>query len=129
MPRRSVLQTHRGFIFSHEGDPRVAASITMAGVIAVLLGGVFMAIGPPLKTSSSLGRKTFGQPEPAAVRMVGRAPRAASGRGPTVIHPGRGQSERLQRLLDRLARSPVAPADPLGAQGNHVLRDAREEVA
>ena len=29
----------------------------MAGMIAVLLGGVFMAIGPPLKTSSSLGAR------------------------------------------------------------------------
>jgi hypothetical protein len=75
MPRQSDLQTRRGLIFSHEGDPRVAASITMAGVIAVLLGGVFMTIGPPLKTSSSLGRKTSGQPEPAAVRVVGAAPR------------------------------------------------------
>ena len=75
MPRQSDLQTHRGLIFNHEGDPRVGASITMVGVIAVLLGGIFMVIGPPLKTSSSLGRKTSGQPEPAAVRVVGATPR------------------------------------------------------
>ncbi len=71
----SDLQSHRGLVFSHEGDPRVAASIIMAGMIAVLLGAVFMAIGPSLKTSSSLGRDTSIKPEPAPVRMVGATPR------------------------------------------------------
>jgi hypothetical protein len=75
MPGQSDLQTHRGLTFSHEGDPRVAASITMAGIIAVLLSGVVMAIRPPLKTSSSLARQASGQPEPAAVRVVGATPR------------------------------------------------------
>ena len=71
----SDLQSHRGLVFSHEGDPRVAATITMAGMIAVLLGAVFMPIGPSLKTSSSLRRDTSFRPEPAPVRMVGAAPR------------------------------------------------------
>ena len=53
----------------------MSASITMAGMIIVLLGGVFMAIGPPLKTSSSLGSKTFGQLGPVKVRVVGATPR------------------------------------------------------
>lgn len=48
--------------------------VTMAGIIAVLLGGVVMAIGPSLKTSSSLARQASGQPEPAAVRVVGATP-------------------------------------------------------
>jgi hypothetical protein len=75
MPRPRDLQTRCDLIFSHEGDPRVTASITMAGIIAVLLGGVFMAIGPPLKTSTMLERKTSDQPGPTAVRVVGATPR------------------------------------------------------
>ena len=33
------------------GDPRVAASIVLAGIVAALIGGVFMAIGPQLKNN------------------------------------------------------------------------------
>jgi hypothetical protein len=73
MPGLSGLQTHRGFIFAHDGDPRVAASVTLAGIIAVLIGGVFVAIGPPLKTGATAVRPSSGQS--AKVRIVGAAPR------------------------------------------------------
>jgi hypothetical protein len=37
--------THH-LIFHHKIDARVAASVTLAGMLAVLIGGAFMAIGP-----------------------------------------------------------------------------------
>jgi hypothetical protein len=73
MPVQSGLQTHRGFIFAHDADPRVAASVTLAGITAVLIGSVFVAIGPPLKTNATAVRHSSG--ESAKVRVVGAAPR------------------------------------------------------
>ena len=49
MSADSQSRMHRDPIFSHAGDPRVAASIVLVGIVAALIGGVFMAIGPQLK--------------------------------------------------------------------------------
>ena len=49
MPAERQPPSQRDPIFGHAGDPRVAASIVLAGVVAALIGGVFMAIGPQLK--------------------------------------------------------------------------------
>jgi len=68
--------THDGLIFSHNSDARVAASVTMAGILVVLLGGAFMAIGPQLKQDSSPGRNAARAP--AAVRIIGTAPPASA---------------------------------------------------
>ena len=64
----------RDLIFAHQGNARVAASVTMGGIVAVLIGGVFMAIGPPLKREAPLAQHA-GQ-RPAPVRMVGAVPEA-----------------------------------------------------
>jgi hypothetical protein len=62
-------------IFGHEGDARVAASVTIVGILAVLIGGSFMAIGPRLNQDSGVARTAAGDPVPGAVRIVGVAPR------------------------------------------------------
>ncbi len=49
MPAERLPPSQRDPIFGHAGDPRVAASIVLAGIVAALIGGVFMAIGPQLK--------------------------------------------------------------------------------
>lgn len=64
----------RDLIFAHQGNARVAASVTMGGIVAVLIGGVFMTIGPPLKRAAPLAQRA-GQ-RPAPVRIVGAAPAA-----------------------------------------------------
>ena len=75
MPADNRRQTHHGLIFGHAGDPRVAASVVMVGIIAVLMGSVFMAIGPPLKTSAPVMRTASGESRSAPVRVVGATPR------------------------------------------------------
>jgi hypothetical protein len=62
-------------IFGHEGDARVAASVTIAGILAVLIGGSFMAIGPRLNQDSPAARNVAGGAAPGAVRVIGAAPR------------------------------------------------------
>src|SRR4051794_22221246 len=61
-------------IFAHEGNARVAASVIMAGMLAVLLGGTVMAIGPELNQEPRAARNAGATP-PAAVRVIGTAPR------------------------------------------------------
>jgi hypothetical protein len=63
------------FIFSHEGDVRVAASVVVIGMLAVLIGGAFMAIGPELKRDPSATRNASGAGLPTPVRVIGTAPR------------------------------------------------------
>jgi hypothetical protein len=66
---------HKRLIFSHEGNARAAASVILIGVVAALIGSVFMAIGPKVKTNP---RATVDTPVGAAstpVRIVGQAPR------------------------------------------------------
>src|SRR3954454_17321855 len=61
-------------IFAHEGNARVAANVIMAGMLAVLLGGTVMAIGPELKQEPRAAGNA-GTAAPAAVRVIGRAQR------------------------------------------------------
>jgi hypothetical protein len=61
-------------IFAHEGNARVAASVIMAGMLAVLLGGTVMAIGPELKQEPRAAGNA-GTAAPAAVRVIGTAQR------------------------------------------------------
>jgi hypothetical protein len=49
MSANSRPPSQRDPIFGHAGDPRVAASIVLIGIVAALIGGVFMAVGPQLK--------------------------------------------------------------------------------
>jgi hypothetical protein len=65
-------------IFAHEGNARVAASVIMAGMLAVLLGGTVMAIGPELKQEPRAARNAGTAPL-AAVRVIGTAPREQAG--------------------------------------------------
>ena len=69
---------HRDLIFAHEGDARVGASIILAGMLAVLLGGTVMAIGPSLKHEPHVASNA-GTVSSAPVRVVGTAPREQAG--------------------------------------------------
>jgi hypothetical protein len=51
MSADSRPQTQRDRAFGHAGDPRVAASIVLVGIVAALIGSLFMAIGPRLKNN------------------------------------------------------------------------------
>jgi len=68
-------ETRNELIFSHEGNARAAASVILVGMIAALVGGVFMAIGPKVKPTH---REVVDSAVGAAsnpVRIVGQAPR------------------------------------------------------
>jgi hypothetical protein len=67
-------ETHNELIFSHEGNPRAAASVILVGVIAALIGSVFMAIGPKLKPVPRPAVDAAIGTAPAPVRIVGQAP-------------------------------------------------------
>jgi hypothetical protein len=62
-------------IFGHEGNARVAASVIMVGMVAALIGGSFMAIGPRLNHGSAVARNAADSAAPGTVRVVGAAPR------------------------------------------------------
>jgi hypothetical protein len=67
-------ETRNELIFSHKGNARAAASVILVGMIAALVGGVFMAIGPKVKPTS---RQTVDSAVGATsnpVRIVGQAP-------------------------------------------------------
>lgn len=65
-------------IFAHEGNARAAASITITGMPAVLIGGAFMAIGPQFNQDRAVARNGAGNgaggTPAAAVRFIGAAP-------------------------------------------------------
>ncbi len=61
-------------IFGHDGNARVATSVTMAGMLAVLIGGSFMAVGPQLNQDAPLARNAAGG-APAPVRVIDAGPR------------------------------------------------------
>ena len=62
-------------IFSHEGNARAAASVILIGVVAALVGSVFMTIGPRLNQAPRpTGNASIGDPS-APVRVIGHAPR------------------------------------------------------
>ena len=43
------LYRRHDLIFDHEGNARAATSVILIGVLAALIGSVFMAIGPRFK--------------------------------------------------------------------------------
>ena len=61
-------------IFSHEGNARAAASVILIGVVAALIGSVFMAIGPKVKTTSRAAVDASVGAASTPVRIVGQAP-------------------------------------------------------
>ncbi len=67
-------ETRNKLIFSHEGNARAAASVILVGVVAALVGGVFMAIGPKVKPSPrpAVDSAIGGASNP--IRVVGQAP-------------------------------------------------------
>jgi hypothetical protein len=67
------VATGHELIFGHASEPRVAASVTMIGMLAVLIGGAIMAIGAPVKQGTLHARNAAGG-APAKVRIVGAAP-------------------------------------------------------
>jgi hypothetical protein len=75
MPATKSQQTHRDFTFGHTRNPRVEASVVLIGVVAVLIGSVFVAIGPSLKTSALAAHTESGGSRLGPVRVVGISPR------------------------------------------------------
>jgi hypothetical protein len=67
---------HHDLIFMHQGNASVSASIVLTGMLAVLIGGVFMAIGPQLKTEPR-NQLNAGSAAPTPMRFIGAAPRTA----------------------------------------------------
>ena len=65
---------HKRLIFSHEGNARAAASVILIGVVAALIGSVFMAIGPKVKTTSRAAVDASVGAASTPVRIVGQAP-------------------------------------------------------
>jgi hypothetical protein len=65
------LEMHRDLAFNCAVDPRVSTSFVLIGVIALLVGSVFMAIGPELKSSRSVPRTADGQARSTQIRIVG----------------------------------------------------------
>lgn len=67
-------ETRNELIFSHEGNARAAASVILVGVVAALVGSVFMAIGPKVKpTPRAAVDSTIGAAS-NPVRIVGQVP-------------------------------------------------------
>jgi cell division septation protein DedD len=67
--------TGHELIFGHASEARAAASVTLVGMLAVLIGGAFMAMGAPVKQGTLHARNAAGG-APAKVRIVGAAPQA-----------------------------------------------------
>ena len=72
---RAMSGAHHDLIFRHEGNARAAASVILIGVLAALIGSVFMAIGPKFKQEPRFTRDTATGPMSAPVRVVGSVPR------------------------------------------------------
>ena len=69
------IASRHDLIFGHEGDARVAASVTMIGMVAVLIGASFMAIGPRLNQDSAVARNAASGTPQGMVRVIGVSPR------------------------------------------------------
>jgi hypothetical protein len=67
--------TSHELVFRHEGNARAAASVILVGVVATLIGSVFMQIGPKFKQEPRATRDTRIGEALAPVRIVGHAPR------------------------------------------------------
>jgi hypothetical protein len=106
--------TRHELIFAHNGSARVAASVTLAGVVAVLLGGVSMAIGPRLPQDAA--RNGTGH-EAKDVRVIGTS---ASQSLPC--------DEQVWPNFDQrcLVRTNVSAAAPDKPAAQHAARNAKE---
>jgi hypothetical protein len=62
-------------IFGHQGNPRAAASVILVGVLAALIGSVFMAIGPRFLQEPRPTRDAYIGGGSTPVRVVGPARR------------------------------------------------------
>jgi hypothetical protein len=69
------LYTRHDLIFGHEGNARAATSVILIGVLAALIGSVFMAIGPRFKHEPRPTRDPYIGGASAPVRVIGHAPR------------------------------------------------------
>ena len=69
------LHTRHDLIFGHEGNARAATSVILIGVLAALIGSVFMAIGPRFKQEPRPTRDAYIGGASAPVRVIGHAPR------------------------------------------------------
>jgi hypothetical protein len=69
------LYTRHDLIFGHEGNARAATSVILIGVLAALIGSVFMAIGPRFKQEPRPTRDAYVGGASAPVRVIGHAPR------------------------------------------------------
>ncbi|MFZ0068579.1 MAG: hypothetical protein WAK90_20650, partial [Pseudolabrys sp.] len=69
------LGTHHDLIFSHEGNARAAASVILIGLLAALIGSIFMVIGPRFKQEPHPPRDANIGGASAPVRFIGHAPR------------------------------------------------------
>jgi hypothetical protein len=69
------LGTRHDLIFGHDGNARAAASVILAGVLATLIGSVFMAIGPRFRQEPRPARYAYIGDPTAPVRVIGHAPR------------------------------------------------------
>jgi hypothetical protein len=69
------LYTRHDLIFGHEGNARAATSVILIGVLAALIGSVFMAIGPRFKQEPRPTRDAYIGGASAPVRVIGHAPR------------------------------------------------------
>jgi len=67
-------ETRNELIFSHEGNARASASVILVGVVAALVGGAFMAIGPKVKPSPRPAVDSAIGAVSNPVRIVGQAP-------------------------------------------------------
>ena len=69
------LGTRHDLIFSHEGNARAAASVILIGLLAALIGSIFMVVGPRFKQEPHPPRDANIGEESAPVRFIGHAPR------------------------------------------------------
>ena len=67
--------TSHELIFRHQSNARAATSVILVGVVAVLIGSVFIAIGPKFNHERRATRDTRIGEASAPVRVVGQAPR------------------------------------------------------
>ena len=63
-----------GLIFDHHGNARAASCVVLIGVVAALIGSVFMAIGPRSNQERRPAQDAFVGEALKPVRVVGHAP-------------------------------------------------------
>ena len=104
-------------IFGHSGDTRVAASVTLAGMVFALIAGTVLALELPLKLSPQFPAhgSTVAAPTSGPVRVVGTASSAGV--------PCEQQTWPYtdQGCLTRIEAKPRAEATPVATQASDKL--------